>query len=146
MLWFFSLEGRPVSGVVRKFKCPEKKRSLLAQAVGLLIRPGRGWKQIIYLTSFWMATMTKKSNISTMEVEGGLWSISTQSTDEVGFSILSEPVHSMFQSTHPSDNTNSLGHINRPNSQQTCCSYHILPQKKKSTMLHSTWHFLLYFT
>ena len=31
---FFFLEGRPVSGVVRKFKCPLKKRSLSAHAVG----------------------------------------------------------------------------------------------------------------
>ena len=30
---FFSLEGRPVSGVVRKFKCLLKKRSLSAHAV-----------------------------------------------------------------------------------------------------------------
>ena len=29
----FSLEGRPVSGVVRKFKCPLKKRSFSAHAV-----------------------------------------------------------------------------------------------------------------
>jgi hypothetical protein len=39
---FFFLEGRPVSGVVRKFKCPEKKCSVLAQAVGLLIGGEKG--------------------------------------------------------------------------------------------------------
>jgi hypothetical protein len=38
----FFLEGRPVSGVVRKFKCPEKKRSALAQAVELLIGGAKG--------------------------------------------------------------------------------------------------------
>jgi len=32
---FFSLEGRPVSGVVRKLKCPLKKHGLSAHAVGL---------------------------------------------------------------------------------------------------------------
>jgi hypothetical protein len=32
---FFSLEGRPVSGAGRKFKCPLKKRSNPAQAVGI---------------------------------------------------------------------------------------------------------------
>jgi hypothetical protein len=32
---FFPLERRPVSGVVRKFKCPLKKHGLSAQAVGL---------------------------------------------------------------------------------------------------------------
>ena len=32
---FVLLEGRPVSGVVRKFKCPLKKRGLSAHAVGL---------------------------------------------------------------------------------------------------------------
>jgi len=35
MIFFPPLEGRPVSGVVRKFKCPLKKRSLSAHAVGL---------------------------------------------------------------------------------------------------------------
>jgi hypothetical protein len=39
---FFSLEWRLVSGVVRKFKCPEKKRSVLAQAVGLLFEGANG--------------------------------------------------------------------------------------------------------
>ena len=33
--FFFPLEGRPVSGVVRKFKSLLKKRSLSAHAVGL---------------------------------------------------------------------------------------------------------------
>jgi hypothetical protein len=32
---FFFLEGRPVSGVERKFKCLLKKRGLPAHAVGL---------------------------------------------------------------------------------------------------------------
>jgi hypothetical protein len=39
----FFLDGRPVSRVVRKFKCPLKKRSLLAQAVGLLIGGEKGY-------------------------------------------------------------------------------------------------------
>jgi hypothetical protein len=42
LLLFFFLEGRPVSGVVCKFKCPLKKCSLLAQAVGLLIGGAKG--------------------------------------------------------------------------------------------------------
>ena len=32
--FFFFLEGRPVCGVVHKFKCLLKKRSLSAHAVG----------------------------------------------------------------------------------------------------------------
>ena len=35
IVMIFSLEGKPVSGAVRKFKCPLKKRSLSAHAVGL---------------------------------------------------------------------------------------------------------------
>jgi hypothetical protein len=31
----FFLKGRPISGVVRKFKCPVKKRGLPARAVAL---------------------------------------------------------------------------------------------------------------
>jgi len=34
VLIFFFLEGRPVSGKVRKFKCPLKKHGLSAHAVG----------------------------------------------------------------------------------------------------------------
>jgi hypothetical protein len=39
---FFLLEGRPVSGVVHKFKCPLKKHGLSAHGVGLLIGPAKG--------------------------------------------------------------------------------------------------------
>jgi hypothetical protein len=39
---FFFLVGRPVSGVVRKFKCPLKKLGPSAHAVGLLIGPAKG--------------------------------------------------------------------------------------------------------
>jgi hypothetical protein len=42
IVMIFFLEGRPVSGEVRKFKCPEKKRSVLTQAVGLLIGGAKG--------------------------------------------------------------------------------------------------------
>ena len=34
IVMIFSVELRPVSGVVRKFKCPLKKRSLSVHAVG----------------------------------------------------------------------------------------------------------------
>ena len=39
---FFFPEGRPVSGVVRKFKCPLIKRSLSAHAVGFQIGVAKG--------------------------------------------------------------------------------------------------------
>jgi hypothetical protein len=42
IIMIFFLERRTVSGVVGKFKCPEKKRSVLAQAVGLLIGGAKG--------------------------------------------------------------------------------------------------------
>jgi hypothetical protein len=39
---FFFLEGKPVSGVVHKFKCSLKKHGPSAHAVGLLIGPAKG--------------------------------------------------------------------------------------------------------
>jgi hypothetical protein len=41
MIFFSPLEGRPVSGVVYKFKCPLKIYGPSAHAVGLLIGPAK---------------------------------------------------------------------------------------------------------
>jgi len=35
VMFFFPLEGRPVSGIVRKFKCPVKKLASSAQALAI---------------------------------------------------------------------------------------------------------------
>jgi len=45
LLWFFSLEGRPVSGAVRKFKCPLKKPQPFCPCSMVLNWTGRGLMQ-----------------------------------------------------------------------------------------------------